>query len=35
MITNNDITYYHKTLDENKLPKWNKYVLEDVWAFRW
>ena len=33
MITNSDVTYYHKTLDENKLAKWNKYVLEDVWAF--
>ena len=33
MITNNDITYYHKTLDENKLPIWNRYILEDVWAF--
>ena len=33
MITNKKITYYHKKLDENKLEKWIKYVLDNVWAF--
>lgn len=33
MITNKIITYYHKTLDENKLEKWNKYVFDKVWLF--
>lgn len=33
MITNGSITYYHKTLDNNKLPVWNRYVFEDVWHF--
>lgn len=33
MITNKTITYYHKTLDENRLEKWNRYVFEKVWAF--
>lgn len=34
MITNNKITYYHKTLDnKTKLEKWTKYTFDDVWAF--
>ena len=33
MITNGSITYYHKTLDNNKLPIWNRYVFENVWYF--
>ena len=33
MITNASITYYHKTLDENKLTIWNKYFFEEVWYF--
>ena len=33
MITNKAITYYHKTLDNNKLEKWERYVFEKVWAF--
>lgn len=33
MLTNNNITYYHKTLDENKLEKWTKTVFRDVWVF--
>lgn len=33
MITNESITYYHKSLDENKLEVWNRYVFEDVWVF--
>ena len=33
MITNGSITYFHKTLDENKLPVWNRYVFENVWHF--
>lgn len=33
MITNKTISYYHKTLDENKLEQWTKTVFDDVWAF--
>ena len=33
MITNGSITYYHKTLDNNKLPVWNRCIFEDVWHF--
>lgn len=33
MITNNKITYYHKSLDENKLETWTKHIFEKVWAF--
>lgn len=33
MITNEAITYYKKSLDENKLEKWTKYVFEHVWIF--
>lgn len=33
MITNKTITYYHKTLDENRLEKWNRYIFDRVWAF--
>ena len=33
MITNGSITYFHKTLDNNKLPVWNRYVFENVWHF--
>ena len=33
MITNKSVTYYHKTLDNNKLPVWTRYVFKDVWTF--
>ena len=33
MITNKSITYYHKSLDANKLETWTRYVFNDVWAF--
>lgn len=33
MITNKTISYYHKTLGENKLEQWTKTVFDDVWAF--
>ena len=33
MITNKTITYYHKTLDNNKLTVWNRYVFDKVWLF--
>lgn len=33
MITNKEITYYHKELDENKLEKWTRYVFENTWVF--
>lgn len=32
MLTNNSITYYHKTI-ENNLPVWNKTVFDKVWVF--
>jgi len=34
MITNNNITYYHKTTDETlKLTTWTRYKFYGVWAF--
>jgi len=33
MITNKIITYYHKTLDKDKLPVWNRYIFNKVWIF--
>lgn len=33
MITNKAITYYHKTLNENKIEVWNRYVFGNVWEF--
>jgi hypothetical protein len=33
MITNKAITYYHKTLNENKLEQWTKTIFENVWVF--
>lgn len=34
MITNKQITYYHKTLNENtKLEEWTRYLFTDVWVF--
>lgn len=27
------LTYYHKTLDNNRLEKWNRYQFNDVWEF--
>ena len=33
MITNHDITYYHKSLNENKLEIWTRYIFKDVWTF--
>lgn len=34
MIANNTITYYHKSLNENKLEKWTRKVFENIWAFK-
>lgn len=34
MITNNSITYYHKTLNDiTHLEEWNRILFSDVWAF--
>ena len=33
MITNKAITYYHKTLNPQKIEVWERYVFEDVWVF--
>lgn len=33
MITNKTITYYSKSLNEQKLEVWNRVVLKDVWVF--
>lgn len=34
MITNNKITYYHKTLNSTThLEEWTKTLFEDVWIF--
>lgn len=34
MLTNNKITYYHKSNDnENKLTTWTKYNFDEVWLF--
>jgi hypothetical protein len=34
MITNNSITYYHSTLNkQTRLPEYEKYIFEKVWAF--
>lgn len=33
MITNNKITYYKKSLNENRIEIWTKYVFDDVWVF--
>lgn len=33
MITNNVITYYKKSLNENRIEVWTKYVFNDVWVF--
>lgn len=33
MLTNTKMTYYHKTLDENRLEKWNKIVFDNVWWY--
>lgn len=34
MVTNNTITYYHKTLNEGtKLEEWTKYTFNHVWCF--
>lgn len=33
MITNNSITYYRKSLNENKLPVWKRYIFPKVWCF--
>lgn len=33
MISNGDITYYHKGLDQNKLETWTRFIFEDVWSF--
>lgn len=35
MITNEAITYYHKTLNNTtKLEEWNKTIFTNVWVFR-
>lgn len=34
MITNNIITYYHKTFDSiDRIEIWNRYVFRKVWEF--
>lgn len=33
MISNNDITIYHKILDEHKLDQWVTYNFDNVWKF--
>ena len=33
MITNNKITYYKKSWNENRIEIWTKYVFDDVWVF--
>lgn len=34
MLSNNTMTYYHKTLNtETRLENWNRYLFENVWAF--
>jgi len=34
MITNNDITYYSKRLDETtRLEVWDRYIFKDIWEF--
>lgn len=34
MISNNIITYYHKSLNkETRLEEWNKLIIKDVWVF--
>ena len=34
MLTNTDMTLYHKTLDEtSRLEKWERYYFEKVWWF--
>ncbi len=34
MITNNSITYYHKTFDSiDRIEKWNRYSFDKVWKF--
>lgn len=34
MITNTDMTLYHKTLDENtRLEKWVRFYIENVWWY--
>lgn len=33
MVTNKAITYYHKTINSQKIDGWERYVFEDVWVF--
>ena len=34
MITNNSMTYYHKTLNKNtKLEEWERHFFNNVWVF--
>ena len=34
MLSNNTITYYHKTINpQTRLEEWNRYLFEDVWEF--
>ena len=34
MLTNNDMTLYHKVLDtETRLEKWERYYIEKVWWY--
>ena len=33
MLSNNDITYYHKGMDKDRLTTWTKYGFTDVWVF--
>jgi hypothetical protein len=35
MISNNNITYYHKILNNTtKLEEWSKIIFKDIWVFR-
>lgn len=34
MITNNSITYFHKTLNNQRLEEWQKTYYNDVWLFK-
>lgn len=33
MITNNSLTLYHKTIDDNHMAKWIRYNYKKVWFF--
>lgn len=33
MLTNTKLTYYHKTLDQNRDTKWERTIFDKVWWF--